>query len=398
MIERPKKPAGQYVVRVYNPAIGRKKYVGTYQTLKEAKAGEREAAASKRPDRELAVAEYAAEWLRVRHGPSTRRPAERTQAHNEGMLRPFLADFGTRRLDSISRRDALAWARDHPGNAKAVSALYNDAIDDEVCSSNPFANRRQPQSRERKDIAPLTEDEVGRLADIALEHWGPQTYGLVARAWVLFGAWVGCRPGETFGVRAADLNLDAGEVTIRRVKRRGSDYPTDVVVLPQAAADAIQQMPILQYRGPIFRTITGALMAKGALRYHWDPIRCAFRQTISSERCEALLGGQENLDFYVLRHFVASIIVARGGNEFDVAAQLGDSPEVARRTYIHSYRISATIATADSWMAHRRRSSRFARPELGSEMKPEARSYGRFLCRGRIKIPVHWAARVGKSS
>jgi integrase len=63
----------------------------------------------------------------------------------------------------------------------------------------PVRGRRQEESRERKHIHPLTEDEVDRLADIALRHWGSDGYGLVARAWVLFAAWVGCRPGETFG-------------------------------------------------------------------------------------------------------------------------------------------------------------------------------------------------------
>ena len=46
----------------------------------------------------------------------------------------------------------------------------------------------------------------------------------------------------------------------------------------------------------------------------------------------------KNLDFYVLRHHCASLIVDRGGNEYDVSAQLGNSPQVARETYIHMYR------------------------------------------------------------
>ena len=47
---------------------------------------------------------------------------------------------------------------------------------------------------------PLTEEEVERLGELARELWGPRTYGLIARAWVLFGAWVGRRPGETLRV------------------------------------------------------------------------------------------------------------------------------------------------------------------------------------------------------
>lgn len=340
MIERRKKPPG-YIVRVYDPAVRRKAYVGTFQTVKEAKAAERQRAVeftnAKRRPADLTIGAYAQEWLRLHHGHGTRRPAASTHTHNVGMLRPFLAEYGDRNLDGgVARRAALAWARAHPSNARVVSALYNDAIDDGLIDTNPFANRRQEQSRERKDIAPLTELEVNMLADIALDHWG-DGYGLVARAWVLFGAWVGTRPGETFGVTAADLDHDAGEVKIKRVKKRGAERPTDTVVLPTIVSDAIWSMPT-QLHGPIFRTRAGARMQKGALAWYWGPIRSAFRAKITPERWAELLGGQATFDFYLLRHFCASMIVANGGNEFDCAAQLGNSPEVCRATYVHQYR------------------------------------------------------------
>lgn len=41
MIERPKKPGYKYIVRVYDPAVGKKVYAGSFGTLKEAKAAER---------------------------------------------------------------------------------------------------------------------------------------------------------------------------------------------------------------------------------------------------------------------------------------------------------------------------------------------------------------------
>lgn len=287
----------------------------------------------------MTIAEYAERWLDLKHGPRTRRPAPSTRAHNRVMLRPFLAAYGEHPLDGgIGRAEALDWAAKHPYNAIPVSAMFNDAVDDQLCRGNPFANRRQEQSRERKDIHPLTEDEVDRLAQLALERWGPRTYGLIARAWILFGAWVGCRPGETFQVEPADLDLEAGEVTIRRVKKRGGTYPTDVVVLPEAARRAILDMPEIPAAGRLFRTVTGRPMVSGALRYHWDPVRSAFRKTVSAARWRELLGGQDNLDFYVLRHFVASVMADRGASARDIAHQLGNSVEVCEATYIHGYR------------------------------------------------------------
>jgi hypothetical protein len=53
-------------------------------------------------------------------------------------------------------------------------------------------------------------------------------------------------------------------------------------------------------------------MGKGNLRYHWEPIRSAFRETVTERGGRELLDDteegtrQEDLDFYVLRHFCAS--------------------------------------------------------------------------------------------
>jgi integrase len=287
----------------------------------------------------MTIGAYADRWLELKHGPRPRRPAPSTRAHNRVMLRPFLDAYGERQLDGgIGRAEALDWASRHPYSAYPVSALFNDAVDDQLCRGNPFANRRQAQSRERKDIHPLTEEEVERLGELAQERWGPRTYGLIVRAWVLFGAWVGARPGETFQVEAAELDFEAGEVTIRRVKKRGDTHPTDVVVLPAAAQRAIREMPEIPETGPLFRTVTGRPMVRGALRYHWDPVRSAFRKTVSPARWRELLGAQDNLDFYVLRHFVASVMADRGASARDIAHQLGNSVEVCEATYIHGYR------------------------------------------------------------
>ena len=199
------------------------------------------------------------------------------------------------------------------------------------CSSVQL--RLASDRRERPpDIHPLTEAEVDQLAAIALNRWGKDGYGQVARAWILFGAWVGTRPGETFAVRWQDLNLRDSLVTVQRIKgkREHQDLPVASVVI-----DAIQQMPRLS--DLVFPTVSGRRMEKGSLRYYFDPVRSAFREKVTPERWEQLCEGQPDLHPYVLRHFCASMIVERGGNEYDVSAMLGNTPEVAREVYIHKY-------------------------------------------------------------
>jgi integrase len=325
-------------VYVYDPRIKRKRYVGVRAKHGDAKDLEREALrdAKGTPRRgALTIREYALQWLDDHHGAGTRRPSPTTRQVNELNLRRFIEDHGDKALDAITRREALRWAKQNRHRAKTVSAMYNDAVDDEDTAANPFGNRRAKQSDERKLIAPLTEAEIDTLAGLALDRWGRDGYGQVARAWVLFGAWVGTRPGETFSVTWQDLDLRDGLVTVRRIKGRRQ---TDTIVLPSIVVDAIQLMPrVPSTSGLVFPTVNGKRVEKGSLRYYWDPVRSAFRATTTQDRWDALCEGQPDLDFYVLRHFCASLIVARGGNEYDVAAQLGNTPEVCRRTYIHSY-------------------------------------------------------------
>lgn len=348
-IGKPRGKNGARPVFVYDPREGRKVYVGSRVKLRGpggAQELEREKAAefAGQPiEAAGSVRAYAADWLEDHHGEGTRRPSPATLTHNRDMLRPFLEEFGHLSVDAgIGRKQALRWAKAHPHNAKAVSAMFNDAVDDEACKGNPFANRRHEESRERKHIHPLTEAEVNRLADIALRHWGEDGYGITARAWVLLAAWVGCRPGETFGtIEASDLDFERGEVTVRRVKKRGKVYPTDIVVFPRAAQDAVRAIGALPNDGPIFRTVTGVIMGKGGLRYHWEPVRSAFRETVTTERWRQLLddtADKKTLDFYVLRHFCASVMADRGLTAKQIAGQLGNSEAVCQETYIHLYR------------------------------------------------------------
>lgn len=340
---------GAWNVEAYDPARKRNVYVGRCKLKADAKELLRvktaELKAAARADgqvEKVTVDTYAERWLTIKHGPGTRRPAESTRRQNRAMLKAFRAQFGDRLVDGgVQRREALDWAIGHQQQAKAASAMWNDAIDDEHTTVNPLANRRHQQPRGRRDINPLTEREVLMLEEIALDRWGRDAYGLIVRAWIRFGAWVGSRPGETFAVELQDLDMHRGEVTVRRVKKRGNQYPVDVVALPDVVMDAITAMPNKPPSGPLFRTVDGKPLAKGALRYYWDPVRSAFQAQVTPERWRELLAGQKNqesLDFYSLRHYCASIIVDRGGNEFDVSAQLGNSPEVARETYIHAYR------------------------------------------------------------
>lgn len=333
-------------VTVYDPRVGRKVSVGTRKLLKgsdpdlhaQALFNQKTAEFSKgSPKKGMTVDQYAERWLNFKHGPGTKRPARSSYDHNRVMLRPFLADFGDRELRSVTRVEALDWSLPRGANARVVSAMYSDAFDEELVEGNPFANRGQALGQGRKHIVPLTEAEVDKLGDIALEVWGPETYGPICRAWILFSAWVGSRPGETFAVRWEDLHLDEGLVTVRRVKGRKQ---TEDIVLPDKARDAILAMPG-ERTGLVFRSLRGRSMAVGKeTGYYWRPVRSGFVSWLAQTnpaRLRELQAVKGSTDLYALRHVCASIMVDRGANEFQVAGQLGNSPDVCRKTYIHAY-------------------------------------------------------------
>lgn len=149
------------------PGEGPKRYVGirdkrsdAVQLYEDAKRALR----GKPPTDEMTVREYADRWLEFKHGPGTRRPKPGTLRHNRQMLKPFLKDYGDHTLTGIPRNEALDWCLKNRSSAKAVSAMFNDAVNDSLISANPFANRQHKQMRGRKDIEPITETEVDLLA------------------------------------------------------------------------------------------------------------------------------------------------------------------------------------------------------------------------------------------
>jgi integrase len=317
---------------VYDPLIGGKRWVGSFDRLSDAKAAERKAASEVadsrgRPDRTVVL--YAERWLDVHHGPGTRRKRESTRRHNEEMLRPFIAEFGQRSMRSFSHSEAIDWSRARRHNAKVVGAMFNDAVREDLCDRNPFQNMGLPGSKGRSEIVPLTDAEVERLGQIALDRYGD--YGPMCRAWILFAAWVGCRPGEMFKLEWADLDLEAGLVRIDASK-------TDrvrVVVVPPKAQEALLAMRRIR-RGLLFVTSTGKPVRKGAYSFYWDPVRTAFAAGLDAERRVKLLHGRDNIDLYELRHHAASRLADQGLDERDISYQLGNSPEVCK-VYVHHY-------------------------------------------------------------
>jgi integrase len=313
---------GRFGVSVYDATFGRKRWIGTFATKREAKDAERAAGARRGVGSNLTCGEFAERWL-VEYA----RPAAATRRNYSYAIRQFVADLGRARLADLNRPRARAWALTQPhSRVRAARALFNDAINDGLHPGpNPFANLRMEQSRGRKDLVALTEPELDALADVALAVHGD--YGRTFRAMILFAGYVGLRPGELFALERTDVRGD--EVTIRqnldgtgalKLPKNGKQR---VVILPPPAREALLGLPARLDVPWLFVSRSGRQFRKSTLLYYWNPVRAAF--------------GRPGMDFYELRHFCATHLLELGVAHADVALQLGhtDGGALVMSTYGH---------------------------------------------------------------
>ena len=312
----------KFGVSVYDPALKRKRWVGTFATKREAKDAERDASQRRLSVSRLKCDEFAELWL-TRYA----RPATATQRNYRYALKGFRNDFGHLRLSELDRLAARAWAMQQPySNVRVVRALFSDAINDGLHPGpNPFANLRMEQPRGRKDLIALTEPELYELADTALAVHGD--FGATFRAMILFAGYVGLRPGELFALERSDVRAD--EVVIRQSLdgtgklKLPKNNRERVAVLPPPArlvlADVVPRLDVPW----LFATKRGRQFRETSLTYYWHPVRAAF--------------GKLEMDFYELRHFCATHLLERGLSPADVAIQLGhtDGGALVMSTYGH---------------------------------------------------------------
>lgn len=347
---------GRFRVRIYVRGEGKRRlkdpddptgrrlaYFDTYEDAYVAGV-EAERTAAHRGQR---IEEYALAWLAhyPRRKHSTRRKYEAdvrwlTDEHPRVMGK----DFARLPLEEVDRPLARAFARQYPHRKNTLSAMFTDAMHDGVVKVNPFHGLALPAPRGRKDILPLTEEEVELLGNCALavhedEHVRWTWLGLIK-----FLAYVGCRPGEAFALRHENLDYQNEEVLIERALVNGvEDTPKNgrarLVVFPIHAHDAVACASWKSNSDRVFTAPRGGTFNKSQSFRYWDPIRREFERRLSPQRREQLrrARGDKPLALYELRHFCATYLLDKGMAPEDVAYQLGhtDGGRLVVSTYGH---------------------------------------------------------------
>ncbi|MCB0863525.1 MAG: site-specific integrase [Solirubrobacterales bacterium] len=333
-----KRKKTRYAVKVSRSG-GVQEWLGTFDTLKEAKEAERKALSRPGGYRKETCQSFARRW--VRDYP---RPRASTNATNANAVRKFSdeARFASLKLDDLDRRTAREWVMENPSQHAALRAMFNDAVRDELCHSNPFADLRLPQSRGRKDLVPITSEEFDRLCDCALEVHG--NYGKNFEALILAAAYTLMRPGELFVLEWSDVDFENNEITVSKTLSGDNtiELPKNgrvrTITLPPVVKLALLQMEHIEGTDRVFSSISGRRFAKSSFHYAWTPVRTRF--------------GKPDMDFYELKHFGCTYwLDERGLSPADVALQCGhtDGGALIMSTYGHPSEKKARDRIKRAW-------------------------------------------------
>lgn len=267
-----------YRVLVYDPAIGRKRTIGTYTNQREARREERnaqqaiEAARHRNPDG-LTVTEWRDRWL-TEHRPAK----DSTVIHYRERTREFIHAHGHLPVAIVDRRTVNAYLAGRAGRAGQVPtlrAMFYAAQRRDLIDVNPFANLGLTQSRGNRDKNPPSIEQVELMIANA-RRLTPPSYA----SWLKFATETGLRPGELDALQWADVDLAAEEAHIRRqfnaklgrldtLKKHGQR----TVALTAPALDTL--LSTSRESEWVFTTLRGSHYTPSSRSYHWKAVRGA---------------------------------------------------------------------------------------------------------------------------
>lgn len=274
----------RYVVELYDPAEGRKVTVSARQygmttprTKTEAKELERRAMDTLGLGRgPLTVEEYAQEYCERAFNEKGRPIKSQTNNLNRGKLKPFVDEFGSRSMASITRLEARRFIQRCPHGAHLAITMFKAAKRDDVVVNDPFDGLKAPPAP-KQDLYIFTMDEyMNIIRPGAIEAHGD--YGrevMVPFMDFMYGC--GARPGEAAGAERKHLNLDAKIYNITRqwlIGYRRWDTPkwesAGEVHLLQFAVDSLRELDTGEILFPAKR---GGMQYKGSLYQYFRDLR-----------------------------------------------------------------------------------------------------------------------------
>jgi integrase len=273
---------------------------------------------------------YANAWLRdhPKIGPRYRETCERN-------LRLHLAPLLGVPLRAITPGVVREWyAAALRGNGGRTSiaqsyrflrAVMNTALRDGAITKNPcqIPGAGSDRAKERPVATPA---QVAALIEAITPRY---------RAAVLLAAWCGLRRGEVLGLHPADVDLNAGTVTVRRNRVELLERPQAFDAEPKTDAGKRtitippHVLPILAAHMEDWAGSDRVFIGRNGRPMRGDAVRQAFDRA----RRKA---GMPGFRFHDLRHTGQTLAAATGATVKDLMRRLGHASPAASYRYLHT--------------------------------------------------------------
>jgi integrase len=275
--------------------------------------------------------DYAERW----RAGQLHRPSTATQAETYLRVHAY-PTLGRRQLGAIRRSDIQAWVKERsavlsPGSVELVyrwvATIFKAAVADRLIAASPCERIALPK-RDRLEVVPLSRDAVERLVAAIPERY---------RALVVLAAGTGLRQGECFGLTVDRVDFLRRQVRVDRqlTSARGGvaefgppktpagfrTVPLAATVTDALAAHLARDRP--GQSGLIFTNTQCRPLQRSAFGNVWRRVAVAAELPTGTT-------------FHDLRHFYASLLIARGCSVKAVQKRLGhQSAMETLDTYSH---------------------------------------------------------------
>lgn len=266
-----KRANGRYAVTVYDPALKRRRQVGTRDKLTEARSLEAAARLDITGGERETVAAFAARWTR-----DFPRPKQSTDAHNAERVSDFADHHGRMLMQDVTAQTVdkyLTADAKRQRRVPALRAMWNDARRRGVVTHNPWANLGLATTRGNRDRQPPSQEQIAVMLEQAWKLTPPSF-----AAWLTFGAYTGMRPGELDALRREQVDLEHGEIHVReqwspaaRAFTRPKNGRARTVALTPPARDAFLRLPAESDWA--FTTLRGTHYTPSSRSFHWNRVR-----------------------------------------------------------------------------------------------------------------------------
>jgi integrase len=243
-------------------------------------------------------------------------------------VKAFIAYMREPRPHRRCKRRAVRWRNGSVRNfVDSLHACLNWAVKEELITINPIWGLEKPSPRSRGGECRVTPEMHRRALAASREDFRQLLVVLEA---------TGCRPSELFNAEARHFDEKLGAIVYRgrahleegEVSHKTSNKDKDrIIFLTGEALEVVKKLVALHPEGPLFRTGR----SQGCRPGGWNQMK--IQRRIEQLREKAAL--PPTFTLYSYRHEAHTAYLEAGGGIEDLAAIMGNTPQVIRRHYSH---------------------------------------------------------------